>query len=76
METKSDHRQDNFIIFKVTVTAKGSKEVVKAIAQFFNSQITDACSVQSADIFVVLSSVLLQNSFRYLKKHRDYQYHW
>ena len=54
-------------MFKVTVTAKGSKKVVKAKAQNFNSQINDACSVQSADIFVVLSSELLQNSFRYLK---------
>ena len=37
---------------------------VKAIAEFFNSQITDACSAQSAHIFVSgLSSVLLQNSW-------------
>ena len=58
------------IIFKVTVTVKVGKTVVKAIAQFFNSQITDACCTQSGDIFARgLSSVLLQNSLTYLKKY-------
>ena len=43
--------------------------MVKAIAQFFTSKITDACSVQSADIFAwALSPVLLQNSLIYFKK--------
>ena len=46
--------------------------MVKAIAQFFNAQITDACSAQSADIFArCLSSVLLQKSLTYLKKYGD-----
>ena len=51
------------------ITAKVGKTVVKAIVRFFNSQITDACSAQSADIFArALSSVLLQNSLTYSKK--------
>ena len=42
------------------VTVKVCKTVVKAIAQFFISQITDACSVQSADFFArALLAVLL-----------------
>ena len=72
METNSDNGQQNFTIFKVTVTVKVGKTVIKAIAQFFNSQITDACFVQSADIFSrALSSVLFQNSLTYLKKYGD-----
>ena len=54
------------------VTVKVGKTGVKAIVQFFNSQITDACSAQSADIFARgLSSVLLQNSLTYIKKYGD-----
>ena len=66
--TNNDNGQQNFIIFKATVTVKVAKTMVKAIGQLFNSQITYACSAQSADIFVrVLLSVLLQNSLSYLK---------
>ena len=38
----SDYRQQNFIIFKVMVTAKVDKVVkaIKTAAQFFNSKIT------------------------------------
>ena len=65
---KYDNRQQNFIIFKVTVTVKVGQTVVKAIAQLFNSQITYACSAQPADIFArALLSALLQNSLTYLK---------
>ena len=68
--TSNDNRQQNFIIFKVTVTVKVGQTVVKAIAQLFNSQITYACFAQSADIFArALLSVLLQNLLTYLKMH-------
>ena len=69
---KSDNRRQNFIIFKVTVTVKVGKKLVKAVAHFFNSKITDGCPLQSADIFGrALTSVLLQNSLRYLKNYGD-----
>ena len=54
------------IIFKVTVTVKVGKTMVKAVAQFFNCQISDAFSVHFAEVFAnALSSVLLQNSLVY-----------
>ena len=61
----------------MTVTVKVGKTVVKAIVQFFNSQITDACSAQSGDTFVRglgLPSGLLQNSLTYLKKYQIFNY--
>ena len=69
---KSDNRRQNFIIFKVTVTVKVGKKLVKAVAHFFNSKITDGWPLQSVDIFGrALTSVLLQNSLRYLKNYGD-----
>ena len=56
----------------MTITVKVGTKVVKAIVQLFNFKISDACYVQSADIFArALSSVLLQNSLRYSKKYGD-----
>ena len=57
------------------VTVNVGKKVIKVIAQCFSSKITDACSIQSADIFArALSSVLLQDSLRYLKKIWRFKY--
>ena len=52
MET-NNNRQQNFIIFKETVTVKVGKKNGKSNSEFFNSEITDVCSAHFWESLIV-----------------------